>query len=621
MILFIYLDLLDNTFEKYNYKDKQPLIKIFGKYILEWIIDYINIYNFTQINILFNNVNYEYIFKNIFKRFNNLSINYYFFEYNDIINCLNKIIDKYINNNINDSLLFINTKYFYLKQFYDITNNNIDKIYYINDKIDDKNNIFINSNEPYYLIEDDISNKISIGAFLLNDIKIIKTNLLKLIELNKILFIKDNLSLIHLINIMINNNVKFELTEILKDNIIYLNTPFHIRLFCNNFPRINALDNSLMIKEQKICFEIENILIYFDNNDKYYPLQKNIDYLNYLKKIGNKIILITSIDKDFINNILEEYNISYDEIYYNKPNVDYIFLSNSITLDNNIEKNLGFYNNKINTRDFNELILVNTEKYKKISENLWGEINYYKNIPIEIKDIFPVLYDYDNDGKWFEIENIIGITVSHLYLNEELTTKQLDNIMGTIQRIHSSNSSNSDINIYENYSFKLKTRNNEYDYNKFYKNDILFDYIIKNLDEYELNNYGKKSIIHGDSVFTNIIINNCSKIKLIDMRGKIGNNLTLFGDKLYDYAKLYQSLIGYDEILIDKKISKIYKLSLINYFKTRFLELFSEKDYFYLKIITGSLLYSLIPLHNNNKCIEYYNLIYEIDIFSDIIKN
>jgi hypothetical protein len=104
------------------------------------------------------------------------------------------------------------------------------------------------------------------------------------------------------------------------------------------------------------------------------------------------------------------------------------------------------------------------------------------------------------------------------------------------------------------------------------------------------------------------------------MRGKIGNNLTLFGDKMYDYAKIYQSILGYDEILMDKNIKKSYKNIFLNHFKSKFLEIYTEDDFYYLKIITGFLLYTLIPLHNNEKCIKYYNLIFNIDIFEENIK-
>ena len=58
---------------------------------------------------------------------------------------------------------------------------------------------------------------------------------------------------------------------------------------------------------------------------------------------------------------------------------------------------------------------------------------------------------------------------------------------------------------------------------------------------------------------TNILINKYDKIKFIDMRGKQGKECTIYGDWLYDWAKLYQSLIGYDKILQDKNISLEYE--------------------------------------------------------------
>ena len=79
------------------------------------------------------------------------------------------------------------------------------------------------------------------------------------------------------------------------------------------------------------------------------------------------------------------------------------------------------------------------------------------------------------------------------------------------------------------------------------------------LQDYEEKNKGRKKVIHGDTVFTNIIINNHGKIKFIDMRGKVGDKLTIYGDWLYDWAKIYQSIIGYDEILLSKVVDINYK--------------------------------------------------------------
>ena len=93
------------------------------------------------------------------------------------------------------------------------------------------------------------------------------------------------------------------------------------------------------------------------------------------------------------------------------------------------------------------------------------------------------------------------------------------------------------------------------------------------------------------------------------MRGKLDNVLTIYGDIVYDYAKVYQSLLGYDEILLDKIVSNEYRKKLINIFIDFIKENLGEKYINIIKMITKSLLLTLLPLHNNNKCIKFYNLI------------
>jgi len=94
------------------------------------------------------------------------------------------------------------------------------------------------------------------------------------------------------------------------------------------------------------------------------------------------------------------------------------------------------------------------------------------------------------------------------------------------------------------------------------------------------------------------------------MRGKQRDVLTIYGDRFYDWAKIYQSLIGYDEVLMSKKINKNYKNNMISIFKLYFLNKFSLDDFENVKLITKSLLFTLIPLHDNKKCTEYYKLIF-----------
>ena len=181
--------------------------------------------------------------------------------------------------------------------------------------------------------------------------------------------------------------------------------------------------------------------------------------------------------------------------------------------------------------------------------------------------------------------------------------------MNSIKRIQSVKVLDNDINIYENYLPKLIKRYQNYDYTRFIGVEKKYEKLYKELEEYQKKDLGKKSVIHGDRVMTNIIINNFEKIKFIDMRGKVGKKLTIYGDWLYDWAKLYQSLIGYDKILLEKEISQDYETKMRKTFESYFTELYSIEDLNNLKIITSSLIFTLIPLHNNEKCLKYFELI------------
>lgn len=62
----------------------------------------------------------------------------------------------------------------------------------------------------------------------------------------------------------------------------------------------------------------------------------------------------------------------------------------------------------------------------------------------------------------------------------------------------------------------------------------------------------KFSFIHGDSTFSNTMLNNNLEPVFIDPRGYFGF-VELFGDPNYDWAKLYYSVIGnYDQFNIKR---------------------------------------------------------------------
>ena len=313
---------------------------------------------------------------------------------------------------------------------------------------------------------------------------------------------------------------------------------------------------------------------------------------------------------------LSKFDIPFDEIYFGKPYADIYIDDLALNCYDNLEKELGYYSDKIEPREFNKLEINNIETYKKISNDLSGEIYYYQNIPFKIKDLFPLLIDYDINNKWYIVEKIKGITLNSLYINELLNEEMLIHVMNSIKRLQNVNINDksifNDVNIYASYASKLKNRYESYDYSKFNNHKEIFDYLFNELKNYEINKDGNPVVIHGDTVMTNILVNNFGKIKFIDMRGKLGNKLTIYGDYLYDWAKLYQSLIGYDKILTNKKISQTYESNMIKCFQKYFIELYSEKQFKILKTIVKSLLFTLIPLHNNELCFEYYKLIFNL---------
>ena len=63
-------------------------------------------------------------------------------------------------------------------------------------------------------------------------------------------------------------------------------------------------------------------------------------------------------------------------------------------------------------------------------------------------------------------------------------------------------------------------------------------------------------MIHGDPVFSNVLLTDDGHIILLDMRGEQGSTLTLQGDLLYDLSKVYQSLLGYDYILLSTPLQE-----------------------------------------------------------------
>jgi thiamine kinase-like enzyme len=269
-----------------------------------------------------------------------------------------------------------------------------------------------------------------------------------------------------------------------------------------------------------------------------------------------------------------------------------------------LNKELGFYMEDVEPRHFNKLI-YDSETVTKLSDDnkLEGESYYYKEIQkYPIRKYFPKLISSER-GK-IVMEKIDGSNFSTLYINEILTTKHLDKLFDSIFEIHHSlEFTRNEFHKYYDYNEKLINRFNSFNYESIGVSKTELNEILNSVKDIN----GVYTPIHGDLVFSNIILTNNGQLKFIDVKGVQGNEFSIYGHPLYDFAKIYQSLIGYDEILLEKQVSESYKRKIVSHFEKKFS--LKKSDLVTIKNITKSLLVSLIPLHNEpEKFIKYIEL-------------
>ncbi len=312
-----------------------------------------------------------------------------------------------------------------------------------------------------------------------------------------------------------------------------------------------------------------------------------------LSKFNNNLIFTYGNECRYMatNNKLEKMNDgnvigcyyinNYKQIIIDEPKQDLcdIFMDNFNTfnvyelegiIDIGDLKKLNNYRNLNNsklykTRFFNDLIEINEGYLKKIAIDKKGllliknEINFYKFISFtNIQELFPKIIEYSDS--YFIMEKL---NATPLYLIKD-KYKYLPKIIEKIEKLHNYDIKKIDdikfetdlkiefcekiIQRYENIKSIIhyldiesingvKINDNFYDIINDLWNDIYLFY--KNKDK----NY---HIIHGDCNFSNILITNDDKIKLIDPRGYFGNSY-IHGVKEYDYSKLIFALSGYDE--------------------------------------------------------------------------
>jgi capsule biosynthesis phosphatase len=327
--------------------------------------------------------------------------------------------------------------------------------------------------------------------------------------------------------------------------------------------------DKLTPKKLRVVVDLDNTLVTLGPSySNVEPIPHMVKFIRHLKSEGHEVVIHTArgmvtaagnvgkltknIGRTTLDS-LDRMEIPYDEIVFGKPYGD-IYIDDKAfnTYQIDLFKDMGFYNYrkslefKFGTNRYNRIIRIGRDKIMKTGPNMDGEIYFYRTVQ---SPLLPRMYSYDT--KSITTEYINGTSLDNLYAENLLPGKILEDLIKTVQDFHRTDLDDSveiqPSDIREHYLAKFEERAAQRECYPFADFDAVRD-ALRPIIEREFMDLPINNIIHGDLWFSNIILYK-GKFVFVDMRGKFGPKLTIKGNTMYDWAKLYQSIVGLDMIL------------------------------------------------------------------------
>jgi len=229
------------------------------------------------------------------------------------------------------------------------------------------------------------------------------------------------------------------------------------------------------------------------------------------------------------------------------------------------------------------------------------EAHWYRNLPRILACHSPNLLSHSTTPSMssITIDRVHGVPFSHLLAEDILTEPDLQALLKVISEFHDHQADSLDplptgTTIYDNYWPKISQRAEQYP--ALADATDCIQKIYEHTMDYKMEGRGQESLIHGDPVFTNVLLTASGSAVLIDPRGHLNGHFTLRGDANYDLAKVYQSLSGYDAILF-KRARSPRTSKLLTYYEEWLVSKIGSVGLQDIRWITASLYFSLIPMH------------------------
>lgn len=417
------------------------------------------------------------------------------------------------------------------------------------------------------------------------------------------------------------SGMTFTCVSVRNEDYVCVGTPSQMLSFYNNLSVVPVGGDDytgLRVERKRVCFDLDETLVTKPVVDGDYstclPIRKNIQLCNYLKRMNHHIIIHTArrmrthggnvgaviADVGRVTlDTLERFGVTYDELLFGKPHADLYIDDKAVNANGDLEKQLGVYGAiDFETRSFNSITVDSFPLIKKSArvgadKDIRSEIYYYKHIPESVKDMFPIFVDHGDD--FYRVEQIRGTTLSELYVSGRLTKSTIVALVNSLRRLHESPARDSDDCSPTFYVDKLRERIAHPVYSL-----LAGDAEADEAGEMErlFADYAySPANIHGDPVLTNVVVNGFDKLKFIDMRGSFGRGHSLKGDPMYDFAKVYQSLCGYDFVLKNIPIDE----DIVTEGTSAFSEMFDEAAMKTIRNIARYLVYTMLPLHSERE--------------------
>ena len=405
-IILIPIGGLGTRFKDNDYYSPKTLINIFGEPIIFHLINNLNTDNKTLLYIIYNHEYEKYRFQDMLKKnYAEIHFKFYHLLYNtegaaETIN----VALKNLNLTYDLPILCLDSDNFYTENIIQKWNKQ-NGILYFEDFSEKPIYSYIECDSYEKIIDikekEKISNKACCGGYGFSSYKQLLHYTQKILDEN--FKFKDEFYTSSCIKRMLQDKIVFYGIKINKENYHCLGTPLQLKQFYNNMPSYSCYNLEKKIKTLRFCFDLDNTLVTYpkipDDYSSVEPIEKTINFVRYLKNFGHTIIIHTArrmkTHKGNLGGViadigkitfdtLEKFNIPYDELYFGKPHAHFYIDDNAVSAYDNLEKELGFYQDTIKPRDFNSVEKTSIEIYTKRSDDLAGEIYYYSNIIIRI---------------------------------------------------------------------------------------------------------------------------------------------------------------------------------------------------------------------------------------------